>query len=983
MQRLFLLFVAVLIAASSFSQIASYNWFNIATETGKVVRSAKDANDNIYVLLTTNLPATIGGITYTSDARFIVKYNSVGTIVWSKPLKIDFFNICISADGQNILVCGEFNSYPNGLNLGDGFTVPSNVFEGGIVCQLSGSNGTIQWVKTFDPPANPASAIYTSGSDARITAIDATNNGIFIITNYITNNKIRRLDALGNEVWIKIITTNNTITFENNKFNSFADDNGNTFFGLVGDNGNVTAVTFNNKTYPTTANVTRTYFSLDSSGNTNWCRPSINYQPNGTAQVTKDGFVYITGAPVYPSAIGSTNPFVPGYCSNGYNTYKAVLKTSQYLWGQAGPPNADAIHVANDGTMYISFFANNATNIGLKHKLFTVKAPQNALAVVRLNLDGEPDSAFTTCNVPSSSSFAQQTKSFYRTNLGTFIYSYNQTAYGLTFANGDVKKPAIVSGNYQYLTSVTPAAIALPHQTTWRGTTSGAWFVPANWSNGIPTDTSTVTIPANATIYPTNSSEFYNFTTNKWAKCGTLVVEQNANYFIGNGIVIQGSLNNNGNTTYTYSYGTGTDNFIGFQAYSFLGTGQFTYNGGTDSYYDYNKNGRNKIVINLDAATHKIYTACNAMQDLQIVRGNIVSSDLVYYKLYVHNNIIWGLNGTGSTNAHVAGTLIQRVMPNKPLQLQVGNGTNAQPFTVLFNSPTRIGYLAASFSNTNTGSTPNATTCLVNGQGISNILNAGIWTITGDTTLEVGSGYTATARLKGSTNLATADKYALIKRNNSTSAWLAAGTYQLAVDSAGYTICTATNISGFSDFAIGIANTTLPVNFTSFTAKANGNTSQLNWATATEVNNKGFNVQYSTDGLTYNNLGFVIGNGNSTQNNSYAFTHVSPGNGNNYYRLQQIDNDGKIAYSPVQVVNFSQLTMALSVYPNPVVSTINFNKNFAAGTMLQIINTIGQVVENSVFSGNRYQPKTQLKGMYKLVIVDANANRFIANIFVQ
>ncbi|MBC7652184.1 MAG: hypothetical protein H7101_10590, partial [Deinococcales bacterium] len=139
----------------------------------------------------------------------------------------------------------------------------------------------------------------------------------------------------------------------------------------------------------------------------------------------------------------------------------------------------------------------------------------------------------------------------------------------------------------------------------------------------------------------------------------------------------------------------------------------------------------------------------------------------------------------------------------------------------------------------------------------------------------------------------------------------------------------------------------------------------------------------STDGLTYNNLGFVNGNGNSIQNNSYAFTHVNPGNGNNYYRLQQIDNDGKIAYSPVQVVNFSQLTTTLSVYPNPVVSTINFNKNFAAGTMLQIVNTIGQVVEKSVFSGNRYQPKTQLKGMYKLVIVDANANRFIANIFVQ
>ena len=71
------------------------------------------------------------------------------------------------------------------------------------------------------------------------------------------------------------------------------------------------------------------------------------------------------------------------------------------------------------------------------------------------------------------------------------------------------------------------------------------------------------------------------------------------------------------------------------------------------------------------------------------------------------------------------------------------------------------------------------------------------------------------------------------------------------------------------------------------------------------------------------------------------------------------------------------------MYPNPVVSTINFNKNFAAGTMLQIVNTIGQVVENSVFSGNRYQPKTQLKGMFKVVIVESNNSRTITNIIVQ
>ena len=247
-----------------------------------------------------------------------------------------------------------------------------------------------------------------------------------------------------------------------------------------------------------------------------------------------------------------------------------------------------------------------------------------------------------------------------------------------------------------------------------------------------------------------------------------------------------------------------------------------------------------------------------------------------------------------------------------------------------------------------------------------------------------GGTYNIGLKLAASTNSVTAaGRYTLIKRDNSTTAWAVQGTYILPTISGNTVTATVSGLTSFSDFAIGFGNTTLPVNFTSFTAKANSNTSQLNQATATEVNNKGFNVQHSTDGITYNNLGFVNGNGNSTQNNSYAFTHVSPGNGNNYYRLQQIDNDGKIAYSPVQVVNFSQLTTALSVYPNPVVSTINFNKSFAAGTMLQIVNTNGQVVENSVFGGNRYLPKTQLKCMYKIIIVESNNSRSITNIVIQ
>ena len=978
MKRIFLLTFFLMMSFCSFCQIASYNWFSYASPSAVASRSIKDNDDNIYILLeAATLPITINNVTYTSNTRFIAKYNSAGSIVWCRPHRISAFNLCLTADGANVLVCGEFNSYPYGLDMGNGFTIPYTEFEGGIVYQLDGTNGNTQWVKTFDPPADPATAINTAGSDARITAIDATANGIFTTTNYLTKSKIRKLDAIGNQIWVRAITyTGNTATFENKNFNSYADDNGNTFFSVVADNGNSTSITINGITYPCNTDVTRTYFSLDANGNTNWCRTNVNFQTNSSAQVTRDGFVYVGGSTVYPNATGlTTNPFVPGYCSKGYNVFKAVLKTSQHLWGQY-VFNIDGLHVANDGNTYISFYGSGGLKVGLAHKLFKIIGTQNSENVVRINALGETDSAFTSFYMGNSGNVV--VKNFFRTTQGNFIYSYNQDYRGLLFSNGLVTNGNSTGTNYQFLVSASPAALPLPHTTTWTGAVDGTWFQALNWTNGIPNDTSTAVIPLGAIRYPTADNEFYNFSTNKWSACGTLVVDAGVNYYLGYGAVINGSLNNNGNITYKYLYGYAPLNFIGFGAYNFLGNGKLTYQGGTDSYYDYSRNGRNKIVINLNSATDKIYSYCNSIDVLQIVRGNLIVTDPVYNRLYVNNEIIWGAAGAGGTNAHIAGTLIQRVLPNRPMQLQVGNGTTAQPFSVQFNNATRIGYLTASFSNTNTGTTPNPATCIINGQPIGSILNAGIWTISSDTTLEAGNGYTAIAWLKGSTNTATPNRYALIKRNNAAAAWQPAGTYQAARDSAGYSICTATNIAGFSDFAIGIAAATLPVKFISFTAKPMGNNAELQWVTALEINNSGFNVQHSIDGLNFTNIGFV--NAGAASGSKYAFTHYGLFEGKNYFRIQQVDKDGYSSYSDVKLVSFGGVQKDVSVYPNPVVSIINFNKNFAAGSSIQIINQLGQVVQQATFSGKTYQPKKLSTGLYQLIITENNSKRYLLQV---
>jgi hypothetical protein len=114
----------------------------------------------------------------------------------------------------------------------------------------------------------------------------------------------------------------------------------------------------------------------------------------------------------------------------------------------------------------------------------------------------------------------------------------------------------------------------------------------------------------------------------------------------------------------------------------------------------------------------------------------------------------------------------------------------------------------------------------------------------------------------------------------------------------------------------------LPVELKSFTANANGNSVELNWQTATEVNNYGFEIQRSVSSgqrSEYEKIGFVEGHGNSNSPKSYSFTDVNPPSGKIQYRLKQIDVDGEFEYSDEVEVNISapnKFELAQN-YPNP------------------------------------------------------------------
>lgn len=99
---------------------------------------------------------------------------------------------------------------------------------------------------------------------------------------------------------------------------------------------------------------------------------------------------------------------------------------------------------------------------------------------------------------------------------------------------------------------------------------------------------------------------------------------------------------------------------------------------------------------------------------------------------------------------------------------------------------------------------------------------------------------------------------------------------------------------------------TLPIKLTSFTARKKDKGVILNWQTASEINNKGFEIQKSADGITWTKIGFVNGSINSSVEKNYQFTDAKPLKGKNFYRLLQLDLDNKPSYSFIVSVNITQ-----------------------------------------------------------------------------
>jgi hypothetical protein len=172
----------------------------------------------------------------------------------------------------------------------------------------------------------------------------------------------------------------------------------------------------------------------------------------------------------------------------------------------------------------------------------------------------------------------------------------------------------------------------------------------------------------------------------------------------------------------------------------------------------------------------------------------------------------------------------------------------------------------------------------------------------------------------------------------------------------------------FDDFALTSQGGPLPVTFSGFVARKNADESlQLLWNVDEEINVKGYYVESSTDGVNFTNAGYVA----ASNQDIYALNYTDKLNQTMYFRIRNIDFDGKSKYTPIIKVygNNAAASSLLEIYPVPAndMITIAHNKS-AEKAIIALYTTSGKIVLHKNVQLNTYQTQLNIgtlpSGMY-------------------
>jgi hypothetical protein len=344
-------------------------------------------------------------------------------------------------------------------------------------------------------------------------------------------------------------------------------------------------------------------------------------------------------------------------------------------------------------------------------------------------------------------------------------------------------------------------------------------------------------------------------------------------------------------------------------------------------------------------------------------------------------NVNLTVNGT-ITGASSSGYIVTNNTPSLTgsLTRAVANNSTAITFPV----GTTLSYTPAQVTLTNT-STADAFSVrvfngvLANGNSGSAITNNVVnrtWIITEAVT--GGSNATVNLTWDDSLQMSGFNRFLCGVASHNSLSWIAPTTYGAATGTNPYSRSLSGITSFVGPFSVGDNSGSLPVELTSFTAKANGKDAVLSWETSSEINNNHFEIERSIDGKTFEYVGKVIGAGNSNNINKYRFIdeNIAASVSTVYYRLKQVDFDGMVNYHGNVQVKFEKETVStliMEAYPNPFNGNLNIvltglNSGKVDLVMMdiqgKIVKTITNEVLNSSYLIELTETSTLTDGLY-------------------
>ncbi|MBL7962569.1 MAG: T9SS type A sorting domain-containing protein [Flavobacteriales bacterium] len=446
--------------------------------------------------------------------------------------------------------------------------------------------------------------------------------------------------------------------------------------------------------------------------------------------------------------------------------------------------------------------------------------------------------------------------------------------------------------------------------TNWIGTTT-LWNNPSNWSNGVPGKYRSAVING-GTANP-------NISTNAVVNGITIAAGRTLTIQAGRTLDVYGNWNNQGTLAAT----TSTVRMQGCAA------GNTITSAAPETFHHLTVN--NRFNVSVPSGTH------------------LVAGNLSFQRGVVINQAIIRIQNAGTASGMSNSSFIDGPCEKAGTQsfvFPVGRANRYRPIAI--SAPTAASTFRALYHNTSSnGSYPHASRVPT----ISALSQCEYWDLdrtNGDGQVQVTLSWDMVAQPTCGI-LALADLL-VAGWSGTMTQWQNHGNGGTTGSTLLGTVTSAAFVSEFGPFALGSRNGSnpLPVELLEFTATANGAVVDLDWSTATELNNDRFVVERSKDGVHFEDIDQVAGAGTSVGVINYHLVDTRPLPGLSYYRLRQIDFNGAFAHSPIQAVYRSADTplQPVLIYPNPTIGPLHvtMGEGLDASMRIEMVDATGRIV---------------------------------------